>query len=883
LHLRTLQATLAIAFLIPIALFAQDQTLMISPPCYFSCPLGINADPVINGSSPQVLTCSFVDPLPAGAELHVVTLTQSMGNGRDSPDQGTPTVSWDLNGTSLGPPQLITNYSTGCIAPRVWTFQSATYPAGFPGYIRGSNVLRTTISNGSLFFDAPQLILSYIVPIRTTVWSGNFQRAVVKSATELPLTARLTGPAGATLAGLTVRFAVATEPAHAGGTAIGADELAITRTYDATTDANGYARAIAILGDKEGYYTFSAAVPGGEQYGTTFTTNGQTPDSYLILKDTTDVSKQSATYAVSLWNPANFTLIGLDTNRVKIGPVKATKWTIANTQRGTTVSGSVATAKFTPLAPGDTTISANPVTAAKNTQITVPILVTQLYLLLGPPNPNDPKHDDLPTYVPGTTSTGASVLPSDMPQQVTIHVATTNPVPSGTNTVRLALLGTTTYPGIAMNYPIPGIADDDMYFVVSGQQQQNLTLTFDTAGDTKTVLSVNDYAAWAALKCTITTGGKDYVIDTSIPIDVNGNKIADTGWTAGATHVTDASLSGSADADNDPVVFTYPPEGVTGDLLTTLEEYRGFITEDTHIRTDPRKKDVFARLDDGLRIRVSFYERLPLAIHYVNAREVSGDIPPIVNPNIYGPPPQNVLYFPGASLQHAERGRDRPGVPDYVDPQTGLTVKNWDLWGHTYYCNEPTDVVTTANNTVYSTNDLAVVDVWFTTIRAHWLVDVNLDGFQDANALEHICDENGNRGPCDTYITRRDANGNLQAVKNLLRSQGPGEVMDDWQVHPAADDVLRQFLPDGCNGADIGLGPQATEALIKNTIAHELGHGVHIAHNAGPCVGSVMGDTGDANHPRRDGVYFTGVGTELVPSTYSTGDVYGIRLHSLHP
>jgi hypothetical protein len=71
-----------------------------------------------------------------------------------------------------------------------------------------------------------------------------------------------------------------------------------------------------------------------------------------------------------------------------------------------------------------------------------------------------------------------------------------------------------------------------------------------------------------------------------IPRDANGNKIAD----AATMHDTGPSGTNAAidDLDSSPVGADGP-----GDLVSRYEEYRGFMVQGAHVRTDPAKKDVF--------------------------------------------------------------------------------------------------------------------------------------------------------------------------------------------------------------------------------------------------------------------------------------------------
>lgn len=83
------------------------------------------------------------DVLPAGARLRSVSLSWALGNGRYFSWQVfNPVVSFALNGTQLGEAQEIVNYSA-CYPANAskYTFASADFADGFPGYQNGSTAV----------------------------------------------------------------------------------------------------------------------------------------------------------------------------------------------------------------------------------------------------------------------------------------------------------------------------------------------------------------------------------------------------------------------------------------------------------------------------------------------------------------------------------------------------------------------------------------------------------------------------------------------------------------------------------------------------------------------------------------------------------------------
>jgi len=162
-------------------------------------------------------------------------------------------------------------------------------------------------------------------------------------------------------------------------------------------------------------------------------------------------------------------------------------------------------------------------------------------------------------------------------------------------------------------------------------------------GGATTDLTVNsyDYAAYGKIKAEVlslsepqvvapaevtavlsrgTVTGKDAikVFETTIPLDENNNMIADCGWPAtsheGTTQVADSFTSVIEDLDTNPIGC-----GIPGDHLTVLEEYRGFIGQTVHFRTNPIRKDYFADIDAELFQRYGYlYEsNMGLDIHRV--------------------------------------------------------------------------------------------------------------------------------------------------------------------------------------------------------------------------------------------------------------------------
>jgi len=77
--------------------------------------------------------------------------------------------------------------------------------------------------------------------------------------------------------------------------------------------------------------------------------------------------------------------------------------------------------------------------------------------------------------------------------------------------------------------------------------------------------------------------------DAQMPVDVNGNSIADS-----------SSYDGSGAAPNQDLDTDPAGNNVNGDALSRYEEYRGLIVQGSRLQLDLSKKEVFVRNDDGL-------------------------------------------------------------------------------------------------------------------------------------------------------------------------------------------------------------------------------------------------------------------------------------------
>ncbi len=310
---------------------------------------------------------------------------------------------------------------------------------------------------------------------------------------------------------------------------------------------------------------------------------------------------------------------------------------------------------------GRLTINANPIVGGVRTA-SADLFISALYVEVDNFDIANPQ-DELPRFLPGAHVDGRSVLPGAMPQQIRLHVLTGS---SSRGSVTFELADVSSYPGVAMNFPVNSPASDpDMYFL-GGSPATNIRFT--GADDTVAVLYVNDYAARGTLKVTVTSGRNSYALPTvMLPVDRNDNKIADRGWVAGTAPIPDPGLDPGADEDDHPAMTVSLPDSSSGigDTLTNFEEYRGFVIFNEHRRTNPFYKDYFIEAavfgDD---VGYAYPALNPVTVHRTSILNYSGNRADlsrfqVINPNFSGLP--GASSHLGTTVVHVEDGVYDPG------------------------------------------------------------------------------------------------------------------------------------------------------------------------------------------------------------------------------
>jgi hypothetical protein len=163
--------------------------------------------------------------------------------------------------------------------------------------------------------------------------------------------------------------------------------------------------------------------------------------------------------------------------------------------------------------------------------------------------------------------------------------------PSVPQNLQFDLVGTSVNPGLSMNYPAQGIGPNlpDMRFEssanpslkLSGSNGQTAITTTPTT-DAGVYVSSFDFGGSSTLKVSVV--GMNVSATLLLPKRTGSSLIADEY----------KRLTGKEGATDDDDTDVNPVGGDhIGDGLTLFEEYRGFHVQGTHIRTDPKTRELF--------------------------------------------------------------------------------------------------------------------------------------------------------------------------------------------------------------------------------------------------------------------------------------------------
>lgn len=235
-------------------------------------------------------------------------------------------------------------------------------------------------------------------------------------------------------------------------------------------------------------------------------------------------------------------------------------------------------------------------------------------------------------------------------------------------------------PGVCMNWPAESAASKEGLrfkaedFAADGPLRFVDIAHLESTEEVEKVtfrVHAYDFGAWGTLRVagkdltgrevSVKTRGKD-TPDLSIPLDENSNRVADA-W---EQRMDAMGLRGFSDEDDQPA----GKPGTQGDGLSLYEEYRGFSVKGEHLRTDPRKKDVFVCDTTQLgEAGIGFFAKLTeLTVHRVTQEELGASSRVINRQSVAE---THVVDQHGLLIKRAPAGMKDPeavGTPKGVDP-----------------------------------------------------------------------------------------------------------------------------------------------------------------------------------------------------------------------
>lgn len=452
--------------------------------------------------------------------------------------------------------------------------------------------------------------------------------------------------------------------------------------------------------------------------------------------------------------------------------------------------------------------------------------------------------DDLPSIVPGSTSSGADVDLRSGAQMLQLNVLVGRGS-SGAFTVKLTNISR--HLGIAMNYPLSSTdISPDIDF--GGGTTELTSVTIPKGGKpvvVKLPLYIRDYGASATIEVTMPYRKTTFTSRRRIPFDANGNGLPDAGWRIGTTQVGDAGLNMTSDDDDDGDPATL----YKGDGFSAFEEYRGVFQDGAFTRLNPRRRDLFIFMDQALfaipESPTSRLLTLPVMVHFVNEDEVSGEdyapraltkTKPVVNTNRTDIPGARVN---GQRAVRVIRQTDLyPKVPrisyalgDVVNvpaPQAGifgmtlLDVQDPNV----PESNMPPGGFTA--QTPDATRSVELFEETYLQAGIHTAFDFGPFGYYDENGNPtEPCIGPGTPENCDLF----------DLVHHMIRPFQLGDgyfaklhtipsYSDDYYTIPGQRCDFPGMIFDG------GFTDDHVAAQRGAVVTHEIGHAIHIDHNA---------------------------------------------------
>lgn len=456
--------------------------------------------------------------------------------------------------------------------------------------------------------------------------------------------------------------------------------------------------------------------------------------------------------------------------------------------------------------------------------------------------------DELAAFVPGSTSSGTSIDLMAGPQIVFAHILVGR---GSSGTFTAALRNVSSYPGVAMNYPIEDAATTpDVVFENGLTTQPPIAIPKGGKPVVVTIpLHVRDYAASATIEVEMPYRKTTFTSRRTLPIDANANGLPDAGWYALANSATGAmnkvadAYSRTSDAETDPLVSGIPAQGITGDGLTAVEEYRGFFVRGAHRRLHPLRKDLFvmvAPIDDTLDDRLG---ELPLTLHEVRPGEALGEAAPVINPNRAG--------MSGTSLQRGIRARNRYPSPLYEKDDGTVVPADFEALGWTFQLEDNINLINAQMASlalVRSANETLVAEVFDYGFWRHF-ISYGPNGLRETHVAS--TDED-----VPEWAAIYGGSNWLQSVPNSADPFG-----DDFQTH-----AIHTVCGNSPDRPSRLLTVDELLQSYQNTFLHEVAHGLDVEHDRLNCSQSLMSD--EAAVP---------VVRSLTPN-----DITQIRIHRKH-
>ncbi len=218
-----------------------------------------------------------------------------------------------------------------------------------------------------------------------------------------------------------------------------------------------------------------------------------------------------------------------------------------------------------------------------------------------------------PVYVVFNDLSGVSITPTSLVLIPPTAAQASAAAFTGTTNPFFSPLSTTAYPGQCTNFGSPTDFSMDFAFSTTG-----VGFTATTGSKTGFLLTPLDCGGMAVISATATVSSGTFTHTLILPESSGGlnsttriSGIPDI-WAGTFCSATNPCPTGREDAD------ASAGSTVTGDGISAFDEYRGFIVSGTHIRTDPRQKDLFVHLvnpqcgTSSLLVGATFASGIPL-------------------------------------------------------------------------------------------------------------------------------------------------------------------------------------------------------------------------------------------------------------------------------